>query len=32
MFDFQDVKVKDIGALNNNGSYNTVSVRTQITF
>jgi len=32
MFDWQYVDLKDIGALNNNGSYNTVSVRTQVTF
>ncbi|HKD23264.1 MAG TPA: porin, partial [Rhizomicrobium sp.] len=32
MFDYQDVTLKDIGALGNNGKYNTVSMRTQITF
>lgn len=32
MFDWQYVTLKDIGALNNNGSYNTISVRTQVTF
>jgi len=32
MFDYQDVTLKNIGAFGNNGKYNTVSMRTQITF
>jgi phosphate-selective porin OprO/OprP len=32
MFDYQNVTLKDIGAVNQNGSYNTLSVRTQVTF
>jgi phosphate-selective porin OprO/OprP len=30
MFDFQNVQLRDIGALNNNGSYKTFEVRTQV--
>jgi phosphate-selective porin OprO and OprP len=32
MFDYQDVRLRDIGALNNNGGFNTVEVRAQVTF
>jgi phosphate-selective porin OprO and OprP len=32
MFDYQNVKLHDIGALNNNGGYSTVEVRAQVTF
>jgi phosphate-selective porin OprO/OprP len=32
MFDYQDVELHNIGAANNNGSYNTVEFRAQVTF
>ena len=32
MLDYQDVSVHDVGALNNNGKYNTISFRGQVTF
>ncbi len=32
MLDYQSVRVRDIGALNNNGGYSTVEVRAQVTF
>ncbi|MGD0143074.1 MAG: porin [Rhizomicrobium sp.] len=32
MFDFQHVQLKNIGALNNNGQYDTVEIRTQVSF
>lgn len=32
MFDWQDVTLRDIGALNNNGHYNTVNIRAQVSF
>ena len=30
MLDWQSVSLRDIGALNNNGNYNTVEIRTQV--
>lgn len=32
MIDYQDVTLKDIGKLGNNGSYNTIEMRAQVTF
>jgi phosphate-selective porin OprO/OprP len=32
MFDYQIVDLRDIGAANNNGSYNTFNIRAQVTF
>ncbi len=32
MLDYQDVRLKDIGAFGNNGSYNTINLRTQVSF
>ncbi len=32
MLDWQSVSLRDIGALNNNGNYNTVEIRTQVSF
>jgi hypothetical protein len=32
LFQYQDVTLKNIGAIGNSGKYNTIGIRTQVTF